>query len=778
LPNTRLFDIGVAEADVRQAEALIWLDDLERRIQLRFEAPNQVRLVLTNLRLGLDARLQGDIVQGDFSCPITGDLGPGPVRHAAEITIDATIDPGVGPRPQQNLDIQVQLGNLQLNDLDLRVLGSSTYCSERDCRDCAVEVGGTCLDPGGRCVECRIACGGITSTAVNLITGLLDLIRPVINRAIRPVVQNLIGETLRDLNGQPARFEGQLSIAELAGFDFLSSSPLGVYVGPRSGRFPVVDRNGLGMEVTVNAGAEGALAECVGELPPFTPMKGPVPELAGTDSDGRPYHVGATLAASYFNQILYAAHRSGSLCLQLSSEDVRELTNGAFQLNASLLSIIASDLSALASDTAPVIVELQPREPGQVTLGSGMQTGMDAMGNPTYDWLLQLGLNDLGVAFHVLVEDRYVRAFEVSSDVFVGMNVVVQPDNSLQLALGELRIDGFEETFNELLPNADFAELLPTLLDLALGALLEQSLTFDLDITDAVSDALGGAPVYLRVNDIFRDGMMQDYLTMSLTFTSSRTASFFRPVDTRARLAPDPDLVELRPDALDVAPDEAARLGLLRPSGRVRLQVGEPGLVSGLEYQVRVDGGMWTVPRPAQPDGTLHLALPRLAMPGHHLLEVRARNREAYESLDPTPASVEVTVDPLPPSLSARWTDAGLEVRVRDAQTLDVRALSLEVALDDAAPSARALEPWSERGARVVLPYAEILGRDVRLVGIDGAGHRSAPVTLRARAVEAASAEHAAEGCTDGRLPRDTSGLLFGLLLAALAGLRCRRATR
>lgn len=767
LPSARLFDIGIAEAEVDEAEALVWLDDLEQRIRLDFQSPNHVRLRLENLRLGLNAKLKGDIIEGDFSCPITGDLGPGPVRHAAEITVDTTIDPGVGPRPAQLLDVRVRVGNLELDDLDLRVLGSSSYCAESECRDCAVEVFGSCLDPGGRCVECNIACGGITATAVNLITGLIDLIRPLLNRALEPVAETLLGDTLRQLNGQPARFETRLSIPELTGFSFLKGSPLGVYVGPRAGRFPVTDRSGLGMDITVNAGAEGELADCVAELPAFDPTRGPIPELAGLDSQNRPYHWAATLSSTYLNQILYAVHRSGSLCLQIGTEEVRELTGGAFSLNASLLSILATDLGELASDAAPVIVQLKPKKPGRITLGSGAETGTDDMGNPVYDWLMKIGLEDIGVAFHVLVHDRYVRVFEVEADVFVGMNVTVLPDNRLELALGELRIDDFAETFNELLPNADFAEVVPALLDIALGALLSQSLTFDLDISTAVSDALGGVPIGLRVNDIFRDGVMEDYLTMSLTFTTSTVAaSEWRPV-TEAALASESGLLD-RGGAFT------------KPTGRIRLQVGEGSLPysteDGLEYQVRVDGGLWSVPRRPLAEGVLWVPQPRLRLPGLHQVEVRARKIGDYRSLDMEPVVLDVRVDPFAPTVSAQWVEEGLQVTVRDGQVEDVRDLSLSVTANGQTHAA-ALEPWGPQSARALLPFGSISGSRLVLVGHDPAGNASAPLVVQAPSAPEAPASSALpveEGC---RHTQTGAGNAW-LLLAGLLGLALRRRLR
>ncbi|MCC7384361.1 MAG: hypothetical protein IT384_21120, partial [Deltaproteobacteria bacterium] len=122
----------------------------------------------------------------------------------------------------------------------------------------------------------------------------------------------------------------------------------------------------------------------------------------------------------------------------------------------------------------------------------------------------------------VTLSARYVRVFEVTSDINVGLNVNVLPDNKLEAALGELRIDNFQETFNGLMPNADFAQILPTLLDVALQALLQNQLTFDVDITTAVSGALGGAPICMRVNEIKRNGAQEDYQTLDPSPTQLR----------------------------------------------------------------------------------------------------------------------------------------------------------------------------------------------------------------------------------------------------------------
>ncbi len=767
IPDQTLFDIGVAEAEMRDAEALLWLDDLSDRLDIKFEEPNGARLTIDMIRIGVQLKLKEEVVGADSSCPVFGDLGGPPVKHAAEISVNALIDPGVGPDPDYNLDIQIGLDSIALDDLAVDVAGSSVYCQEPECRDCAVSIGGTCLDPGGRCVECDIFCGGITNAVVSLATSLIDLVRPLLNSLLRPVIEGILGDLVNDLNGSSAKVESQLSLADLAGIEALRrANPLGIFAAPVPGRFPVVNRSGLGMEITMNAGVEGEKADCIGDLAPFMPMPGPVPEPPATDSRSRPYHLWTTFGSTYLNQFLYAAHRSGTLCMKLSSEDVRELTGGSFTLNASLLSLLASDLSKLATDRAPVILELKPRNPGFIELGSGQVVGMDAMGNEIYDWLMQLTLDDIGVAFHVFSHDRFVRVFEVTTDVFIGLNVNVLPDNTLQVEVGELRIDDFAEDFNEVVPNANFAEVLPTLLDLALGAFLNQSLTFDLDIADVVSDALGGAPIYLRVNEIGRDGVQEDYLSLTMTMTSSRTTNLTLAAETYARLHPTEDGLVERVD------------GVMTPTGRIRLIVGE-GLPydeqRALEYAVRVDGGLWRASRPARPDGTLFVADPKLKMPGPHLVEVRSRYAGDYTSLDVSPASIHVVVDPFAPQIRALHEDTGVRVDVVDLDTLDVSQLVLEAKTDDGAWYPVDVRPWSEGTARGVLAYGELGGADIlQLRARDPKGNESSVATVRLGLQAETTTEPQATGCAC-TASESRSGFAWFALLGLGLLLRRRR---
>ena len=250
---------------------------------------------------------------------------------------------------------------------------------------------------------------------------------------------------------------------------------------------------------------------------------------------------------------------------------------------------------------------------------------------------------------------------------------MVLPDNSLEVNIGELRIDDFNEVFNELLPNADFAMVLPTLIDLALQALITNQLKFNLDITNVLSDALGGAPIFLRINDVVRDGIQDDFMTLTMTFTATRSTNLSLAAETFAVLHENDGLHKK---------DEFARI---KPTGRIRMNVGTPLAYSdqqALEYQIRVDRGVWRVPYPARPDGTVYVADSHLMLPGTHLVQVRARYQDQYETLDATPAEFEVLIDPIAPHVAARMNDAGLRIDVEDAHS-PARDLSLFGRFDD-----------------------------------------------------------------------------------------------
>lgn len=773
-----LIDIGIGSfgligLDVTNAEAKLYPADFQPCVPpqtsgcllFQFERPNGVRIRIDNLRLGLRLNLDAELLGSDSRCPVFGDLEPQDV--VARINLNMLIEPGVGPDPDRNLDVAVNIDDIELNGFEIDVAGSSVYCGLSPCQDQVLFE-----DP---CTECYALCGGIINALASVSSAIIGWLEPLLNNILKPILDNFVQDALADLNGQPAKIEQQVDLAETTGVPvFKNTNPFGIFLAPEVGKFPVVDRGtGDGMEITLSGGAEAELADCVAGLPPFSMPKSPIPVLGGTDKMGRPYHLGFTIAAAYVNQIFYAVHRSGALCIKVSSEDVRELTGGAFSLNASLLSLLASDLSQLAKDKAPVFIQFKPKDPPSFELGSGEVIGQDAMGNDVVDPLLKFKIDDMGLAFYVLIHDRFVRIFEVTMDVDVGANIVVLPDNSLEVAITKLDIGSFEEVFNELLPNADFATVLPSLIDLAFSALLSQELKFPVDLSGAVSDALGGAPIFMRINEIFREGAMNDYLTLTMTFTSSAPVGALSLAATTVAAPHEENLLHERDGRL------------MKATGALRLAVGA-GLPyttqRALEYQVRIDNGFWHEPRAAKPDDTLSLLDPKLRLPGRHKVDVRARYIGDYMTLDPDYASFEVVVDSTEPGLRAEVRDEEVVVLVSD-DIARLAEMSLRAQLDQGEWFEVPLEANADLGFIAKIPLAEVgEASSLTLIARDGVGNETAPALVRV-GYNLESAGNAGAGCACHELgvlhhhgERDLAlvVLLLGLAVLARFGFRAR----
>ncbi len=69
-------------------------------------------------------------------------------------------------------------------------------------------------------------------------------------------------------------------------------------------------------------------------------------------------------------------------------------------------------------------------------------------------------------------------------------------------------------------------------------------------------------------------------------------------------------------------------------------------------------------------------------LPGQHKVEVRSRYAVDYQTLDPTPAELEVLIDPTAPAVAASYDATGLEIVVTDRESAP-ETLGLQGRLDD-----------------------------------------------------------------------------------------------
>ncbi|MEM7678368.1 MAG: hypothetical protein AAF449_20440, partial [Myxococcota bacterium] len=154
----------------------------------------------------------------------------------------------------------------------------------------------------------------------------------------------------------------------------------------------------------------------------------------------------------------------------------------------------------------------------------------------------------------------------------------------------------------------------------------------------------------------------------------------------------------------------------------------------------------------------------------------RAREIDAYLTVDTSPIKLRALVDPIPPRLSARLGREGIEVTVRDEESSGLPGLRLEMKAsnaDDWVPVDLAVER-GQGEARIGYPSIGD-AREVRFRAQDGSGNPTQVITLSLRASggsvpsAATSGEEASSSC-NGVGAGSTGalwmaiGLVFGML--------------
>ncbi|MFZ9890030.1 MAG: hypothetical protein ACO3JL_21240, partial [Myxococcota bacterium] len=373
--------------------------------------------------------------------------------------------------------------------------------------------------------------------------------------------------------------------------------------------------------------------------------------------EGEPYHIGLSLARAAANQSLFATYNSGAMCLQVDSEQVHVLTEGAFPLSAGTLDLLTEGkLRQFASPSAPAIVTVMPREPPTVRFGAGDDT----------EGLVQASWNNVEVSFYVLVYERFVRVFAVDADISASLSVYVDTTNeTLRVAVADgPSVEGFSPTYNELLPDVAFDDVLESLVSLAFDSFLGDDLGFGFEVAGALEDALG-VPLYID----FR-GIEAVPATGSREFLNVYLALSDTPLDPlRARLPTDG--VRLlgsfsRPVA---GPGGAATL----PAPEVRVVGLATRLEPTHEFFVQVDHGAWRGPLRPSSDGVLVVEDAKLRLVGGHHLRFRVRHHGAPTSLRDVEGALRVITDPVAPWVSRALDESHVVARGDDVGTAPSR---------------------------------------------------------------------------------------------------------
>jgi hypothetical protein len=347
-------------------------------------------------------------------------------------------------------------------------------------------------------------------------------------------------------------------------------------------------------------------------------------------------HAVVGLTEAYLNRFGYGMHQAGGLCLGM----------GPSVLPAALGTIIAvvpSVRTFVMSDEVPLAMELRPAEPPVFELGPDEGDGP----------LVTVTLRGFVVDFLVYGHDRYARLFTATVDLGLDVNLLVA-DGQIDPSIAELRCENLviDNSGVVLQSEIDTLEtaLCPTLESMIggfpLGPFpLPPLAGFTLDVPD------GG------IGYLDEGGVEQLVLCASLGLPDGDAPAPLAAVDTRARL------VSLELPRIDgLPPDDRPA-----PLPRATLDVdavgarGEP-----FEVRARVDSGLWTR---WTTERRIVVERPILAFDARHVVEVQSRVAGRPETIDPTPAALEVTIDRTPPETAVAFDGSTAFVEARDLVT-------------------------------------------------------------------------------------------------------------
>jgi len=677
--------LGQGENETHPVRLLLSAEDMADRLTFEFVegAQDGIRVRMEDIPVGLDARFYTIVDFLDFgfgpptaACNIESTnpaYGPGIITG---LTVDAIIRPDVGTGSDCNTgEGECLLINVSINEVDLdpqNSLGASSLdiSSAPRCNvsnppaNCSQECSDTVIivdNDGDR--ECQAFCP-IYDFAGDIVLELFSAVETLLAPFMDNLMQLAIRNALEDFNGAPLSLSSRFPLQDLApGVVGSTTHDLGFSISPTGNAFDVNCPAGQaclesrGMDFVLKTGFEAAPPlEGDTEVPHpcVAPLQGadfanfytgqgefiaPDTEPLTGIYDEQVYHLGMSMARSGLNQAMFAAYNTGVMCLELSSDNVHQLTGGAFPLSAGTIDLLAEGkLRQYTDPNSPALVALVPGEPPKLSFGEGTEEE----GHIRLEW------NNLEVSFYVLMYERYTRVFSVATDISAGITVFNDPEDSmLKVSIVEgPTVENFDERYNELLPGVAFDTVLESLITLMFDAVLSQGLEFEYDIGNGLSDALG-VPIFIDfrgIETVEHNGegeYINAYLAMSYTEPQPRMAA---PKPT-LRLADEPGLFT-RLERPETPTGE-----ITYPTGEVHLTGDFVRLADDLEVFVKVDGGGWRGPIDVNGDGEFVVKDGKLRFIGQHHILYRARHKGDYNSLAPVAQEVSVWVDPIAPKV-------------------------------------------------------------------------------------------------------------------------------
>lgn len=562
------------------------------------EQPGRFRVRVDNAHISVRSGAIGFSEGGDDGVDLACRIADGvddedPARsRVGAITVELIVEPFVNEFDR--IDARVDVPELTIHDWGVLF---PVDCELVECTD--------------GCGECRFGCPALSGSAA-VAASLLENAKDRLAELIRSQIRERIDSTMEELGAQALDVE--LDVATLLG-DLLPSAkaanPIRAMLSNTIGGIGVTrDPGGLGLDVRMDAGVDAQAHRCVTPLASEPEhVFGPPP---GPEVSADPVHFVLSFAGGALDAAVWAAYKSGLLCVSLSSEEIAQISDGALALTAGGLESLLPGISSLAGPSAPLLVTLEP--------GFGAQDFPLVRVRQADDGRAQIvvALKKVGLSLHAEIDGRFARVIGLQATAEIHAGLVALPNASLEVTLDGVDIADLKVTYEEVLPGRDVSQLAGFLSGAVAGGLLAD-VSFPISAPGALGELLGAA-LELEVRSIRADGEQGDWIAARMALIQGQTSTAAASTEVEGWIG----RTEVgHPPALAV-PAAAAD--------------GHP-----LEYQVRVDHLPWTS---FTQGGLPDLSGPHWMIHGEHSVHVRARRVGSPASLDMRGWQGFVTVPP------------------------------------------------------------------------------------------------------------------------------------
>jgi hypothetical protein len=347
-------------------------------------------------------------------------------------------------------------------------------------------------------------------------------------------------------------------------------------------------------------------------------------------------HVGIGLSEDYLDYAGYGMFDAGALCIGTGTRLSQQLSTG-------LVSALVGSLESLAFpiEDAPLAIALRPQQPPDFEIGT-------ASGAP----LLNITLPELQMDFYVWTTERYVRFMTYQTDLEIAINLAVEGGQIVPEIVG-ITPSNSMVTNSELLTEdtTSLASTLETVIMSFAGMFASGLSGFDLPAIMGFNLVVpaGG------IRGVESDGetFLGIFANLELAAPSPLTA----PVEVSVEISD-----------LTIDRDSMSIEGWNQGTGNTAWLYFDAEGPAGVEYEYsyRIDGTEW---RPWTTDRRVLIDDDILLFQARHVIEARGRVVGEYASVDLTPATAEILVDILPPTLVVDTDETGWAISGRDVIT-------------------------------------------------------------------------------------------------------------